>query len=122
MGRLRNISENNTWDTGAPVSTNADFESVDYTQLDLPRKSDGSLPDITFLHLVSGSDLIDKGVDVGLPFSGNAPDLGPFEFYASGPDNPVCKSAIIENANSSVLEMNYDLTLDSLKIPPLFCF
>jgi hypothetical protein len=29
---------------------------------------------------VAGSDLIDKGVDVGLPYTGSAPDLGAFEF------------------------------------------
>ncbi len=49
------------------------------SQLIRPRKPDFSLPDITFGHLVQGSDLIDKGVNVGLPYSGSAPDLGPFE-------------------------------------------
>jgi len=44
-----------------------------------PRKVDGSLPDITFGHLKAGSDLIDKGINVGLPYSGSAPDLGAFE-------------------------------------------
>jgi hypothetical protein len=38
------------------------------------------LPDVTFFHLKAGSDLIDKGVDVGLPFNGSAPDLGVFEY------------------------------------------
>jgi hypothetical protein len=37
------------------------------------------LPDVDFLHLASGSDLIDGGVDVGLDFDGSAPDLGAFE-------------------------------------------
>ncbi len=45
----------------------------------LPRKADGSLPDITFMHLVAGSDLVNAGLDVGLPFIGPAPDLGAFE-------------------------------------------
>jgi hypothetical protein len=31
------------------------------------------------MKLQSDSDLIDKGVDVGLPFNGSAPDLGAFE-------------------------------------------
>ena len=39
------------------------------------RKSDGSLPDIAFMHLVSGSDLIDAGTNVGSPYNGTAPDL-----------------------------------------------
>jgi len=33
-----------------------------------------------FLRLAPGSGAIDAGVDVGLPFSGDAPDLGAFEF------------------------------------------
>ena len=72
-----NIS-NNSWMNGLNASP-ADFESIDLAQLAAPRKADGSLPDITFLHLVNGSDLIDAGVDVGLTFKGNAPDLGAFE-------------------------------------------
>jgi hypothetical protein len=35
---------------------------------------------IRLLHLAHGSTLIDKGVDVGFPFHGPAPDLGAFEF------------------------------------------
>jgi hypothetical protein len=46
---------------------------------DAPRLPDGSLPPLPHFHLVAGSDLIDKGVDVGLPYTGAAPDLGAFE-------------------------------------------
>lgn len=70
---------NNSWQDGLTVDVN-DFKSIDYSQLLNARKADGSLPDVTFFHLNAGSDLIDKGVDVGLPFNGSAPDLGPFEF------------------------------------------
>ncbi|MBN1309005.1 MAG: hypothetical protein JXA18_13865, partial [Chitinispirillaceae bacterium] len=45
-----------------------------------PRKADGSLPDVKFMHLSANSKLIDKGKDVGLPFTGSAPDLGAFEY------------------------------------------
>lgn len=69
---------NNSWQDGITV-TEADFQSLDVDQLMAPRKADGSLPDINFMHLVTGSDLIDAGVDVGLDFSGAAPDLGAFE-------------------------------------------
>jgi hypothetical protein len=31
------------------------------------------------MHLKPKSSLIDKGVDVGLPYNGKAPDLGCFE-------------------------------------------
>jgi len=37
------------------------------------------LPDITYLNLAPGSDLIDAGKDIGLPFNGRAPDIGAFE-------------------------------------------
>ena len=68
----------NSWTLPVTVSA-ADFVSADVNQLTLPRKADGSLPDITFMHLVSGSDLIDAGTDVGFAFNGSAPDLGAFE-------------------------------------------
>jgi hypothetical protein len=73
-------SEFNTWDSGLGVTANAmDFVSTETTGWDAPRKPDGSLPDVTSMHLVAGSDLIDKGTDVMLPFAGSAPDLGAFE-------------------------------------------
>ncbi|RXK61788.1 DUF1565 domain-containing protein [Lacibacter luteus] len=56
-----------------------DFISLDTSLLTAPRKPDGSLPDIDFMRLKPGSVLIDKGVNVGLPFKGKAPDLGCFE-------------------------------------------
>ena len=74
------ISDHNTWDSSTGVTvTAADFVSVDGTQLATARNSDGSLPTINFLHLASGSDLINKGVDVGLTYLGTYPDLGAFE-------------------------------------------
>jgi hypothetical protein len=84
LGTLGSVSAsniditNNSWQNGISV-TSDDFESIDYNQLLNSRKSDGSLPDVNFFHLKSDSDLIDKGIDVGLSFNGNAPDLGPFE-------------------------------------------
>lgn len=73
-------SEYNSWDAGTGVTVSAaDFVSLDYTQLSASRKADGSLPAITFGRLATGSDLIDAGVDVGLPYGGTAPDLGYFE-------------------------------------------
>ena len=72
----------NSWQNGLVVS-DADFVSLVASQLSAPRKSDGSLPDITFLHLASGSDMIDAGTNVGLPYNGTAPDLGCFETGAA---------------------------------------
>jgi hypothetical protein len=69
----------NGWQAGL-ITNNNDFVSVDIELLAAPRNPDGSLPNINFLKLVSGSDLIDAGVDVGLPFIGGAPDVNVFEF------------------------------------------
>jgi hypothetical protein len=71
----RQISTSNSWSGGVTVMAD-DFVSLDTAQLYGPRKADGSLPDITFGKLVKGSDLIDAGTDVGLPYNGTAPDLG----------------------------------------------
>jgi hypothetical protein len=78
-GDAGDTEDHNSWNGGVTVTV-ADFRSIDASQLARSRKIDGSLPDITFLHLASGSDLIDKGIDVGLPYFGKAPDLGAFEF------------------------------------------
>jgi hypothetical protein len=68
----------NSWTLSLSVSA-ADFLSVMESEALAPRQADGSLPELNFLRLAKGSDLIDKGDDVGLPFAGTAPDLGPFE-------------------------------------------
>jgi hypothetical protein len=66
------------------VVTAGDFRSTDPVGADGPRKADGSLPHMEYMHLAPGSDLIDGGVDAGLPFMGAAPDLGCFETGLSG--------------------------------------
>jgi len=71
---LSNGNSNSTYN----VADN-DFSSLVYSSMASSRQSDGSLPNISFLHLVQGSDLIDTGTNVGLPYYGDAPDLGAFE-------------------------------------------
>jgi hypothetical protein len=73
------VQQTNSWTIPLTVSE-ADFVSLDTTGIRDPRKADGSLPDIKFLHLAAGSKLINAGTNIGLPFSGSAPDLGAFEF------------------------------------------
>jgi len=75
---------NNSWTLSSVSVSAADFMSTTATGLDGPRQADGSVPNVPFMHLAAGSDLIDKGVDVGLPFVGAAPDLGAFEVGATG--------------------------------------
>lgn len=91
-GDYGDIHDHNTWDSRVTV-TSDDFVSVNTSVLDDPRQADGSLPDITLLHLVDKSDLVDSGIDVGLTYSGLAPDMGAFEFQ---PDSyiPVAKPEI----------------------------
>lgn len=68
----------NSWNGGVTATT-GDFLSIDSTGADGARQSDGSLPELDFLRLAPGSDLIDAGTDVGLPFNGAAPDMGAYE-------------------------------------------
>jgi uncharacterized repeat protein (TIGR02059 family) len=100
----------NSWNGGVSV-TNADFVSVDSTGLAGPRQPDGSLPDLNFLKLATGTDLIDAGKNVGLPYIGSAPDLGAYEKASESVVIPVYVSSSIANATPSVLEMTHDQTL-----------
>jgi hypothetical protein len=103
-------SANNSWDAKPSLTVaNADFQSVAFAGpatcpeafkaggtvcvppsdttsfggLASARQPDGSLPVLPLFHLAAGSQLIDRGVDVGAPFVGKAPDLGAFEFGAA---------------------------------------
>ncbi|MEI7502546.1 MAG: hypothetical protein WCJ61_04625 [Paludibacter sp.] len=70
---------NNTWNTGFSC-TSSDFVSLDYSQMLNPRQSDGSMPEVSLLHLKSTSSMINKGTNVGYAFNGLAPDLGAYEY------------------------------------------
>jgi len=70
---------NNSWTLGITVTAN-DYISMSETDAVAPRQADGSLPNNGFGRLRSTSSLIDKGVDVGTPYCGTAPDLGAYEF------------------------------------------
>jgi pectate disaccharide-lyase len=72
------IQVNNSWNLSVTVSS-ADYADITEAAAGAARQADGSLP-TGFARLVSGSDLIDKGVDVGQPYNGTAPDLGPYEY------------------------------------------
>jgi MYXO-CTERM domain-containing protein len=89
-------SQFNTWDLNI-TPKDSDFLSVTDPSLTTtgqpletispamgPRQADGSLPNVDFLKLAAGSQMIDKGTDVGLPFVGAAPDLGAYEYGATG--------------------------------------
>src|SRR4051812_44686091 len=77
------INDHDSWNAGL-AATSADFLSLDDLIASGARNPDGSLPSSDFLHLAPGSKLVNAGVDVGLPFSGAAPDLGAFEVPEPG--------------------------------------
>jgi hypothetical protein len=96
------IQQTNSWISPFNV-TSADFVSIDTAGVRGPRKSDGSLSDVFFMHLASGSQLIDAGTNVGLAFLGSGPDLGAFEF---DPSTSVANSSLSSPQTYLVLE-NY---------------
>jgi uncharacterized repeat protein (TIGR02059 family) len=113
---------NNSFDLSVNLN-DQDFVSVNSAGMDGPRKADGSLPDVNFLKLAKGSDLIDAGTDVGLPYDGKAPDLGAFEFLSGSPTPlPIYISSVVEDDSPSLLEMTYDLYLNSSIVPATSSF
>jgi uncharacterized repeat protein (TIGR02059 family) len=116
------VHDHNSFDLSVTV-TDADFVSLNSAGIDGPRQADGSLPVLNFLKLAKGSDLIDAGVDVGQAYDGKAPDLGAFEFQSGAiAASPVYTSSVVENITPSLLEMTYDLNLNSSIIPAASAF
>ncbi|MDD5766389.1 MAG: T9SS type A sorting domain-containing protein, partial [Candidatus Marinimicrobia bacterium] len=72
------VSTNNSWN-GFIVSAN-DFLSLDSAFAKQARNSNGCLPETDFLRLKETSSLVNAGIDLGLQFYGNAPDIGAFEW------------------------------------------
>ena len=70
---------NNSWSAGLSCLS-TDFLSLEVEQMLNPRQSNGALPEITLLHQTASSSMIDKGITLGLSFSGTSPDLGAFEY------------------------------------------
>ncbi|GAA5167716.1 right-handed parallel beta-helix repeat-containing protein [Viridibacterium curvum] len=68
---------NNSWNS--LTATSSDFASLDLSLATAARNADGSLPQTNLFRLSSSSKMIDKGISVGLPYLGSAPDLGAFE-------------------------------------------
>jgi hypothetical protein len=81
--------DNATYPTSVTSATSADFLSIDTSGVRGPRKPDGSLPDVNFMHLASGSHFIDAGTNVGIPYNGTAPDLGAFESNYSSSNSSI---------------------------------
>jgi len=100
---------------GVTVDVN-DFLSTDESLLIAARQADGSLPDVNFLKLKSGSDLIDKGMNLGFSYYGTAPDLGAFESqYTTGiSDLNVSTASFYPNPVKEIL--NFTQTVNRVEI------
>ncbi|MGE5419861.1 MAG: right-handed parallel beta-helix repeat-containing protein [Chloroflexota bacterium] len=121
------VKDHNSYDSGLPSSgpavSAADFMSLDTTGISKARKSNGDLPDLNFMKLASGSDLIDAGTNVGTKYDGSAPDLGPFEtaFSAPAPAAPAIilayQNSTVKNTNPAEIEVAYNLAIASGSLP-----
>jgi hypothetical protein len=114
------INTNNSWNNSITVS-DADFVSLNSSGVKGPRSSDGSLPALTYLHLASGSAMVNAGTSIsGIQYSGSAPDLGAYEVTGTTTTPPpavtlpVFSSASVENITPALLQMNYDLALANI--------
>jgi pectate lyase len=101
------------------VQTN-DFMSLDESLLTAPRQADGSLPYIAFAQLVGTSDLIDAGTNVGFAYTGNAPDLGAFEYGTKLPTLTLSLSGgnlVFTHGSGPAGGTNYLLGTTNLALP-----
>jgi hypothetical protein len=93
--------EKNSWMSPFSVTT-ADFKSLDTTGAGGKRKSNGNLPDVNFVRLAAGSDLIDGGSLLGNPYIGSAPDLGAFEY---NPNSTISVNPLKSISNPSIFRL-----------------
>jgi parallel beta-helix repeat protein len=110
----------NSWDhSPAVIVTDADFISIDSTGLTGPRQADGSLPNSDFLRLAPGSDLIDAGADIGLPYSGSAPDLGCYEYSTTFSNSIPVTSITVSGTGgaTAITTANGTLQLGAMVLP-----
>jgi hypothetical protein len=74
------VHTNNSWDITGLTIVATDFLSLDSAGLAGARTAGGYLPTINFLRLSDGSQAINRGTNVGIAYTGSAPDLGAFEW------------------------------------------
>ena len=115
-------SKYNTWDLSITPSS-GDFISLTDPSMTVtgqnlnlipgmlgPRQADGSLPVLEFLKLAPGSKMIDKGIidksiNVELPYTAAAPDLGAYEFGLITEIHNVLSNRLNQNAVMAASQM-----------------
>jgi hypothetical protein len=94
----------NSWQLGITL-TDADFLSVDPTGTKGARQANGDLPVLNFLKPSATSQLIDRGTNIGLTYSGTAPDLGAYE---SGGTSAIAVTAVTVTGMGGAIIINVD--------------
>ncbi len=105
-----------------PVTVGSnDFMTLDESLLTAPRQADGSLPYIAFAQLVSTSDLVDTGTNVGFAYVGTAPDLGAFEYGLHSPPtlalSQLGTNLVLKGSNGPARGTSYLFATSDLALP-----
>lgn len=108
------ITDHNSWNIASINVSDQDFISLDTTLILSARDGEGNLPTVAFMRLQADSKLIDAGVDVGLAYTGNAPDLGCYEY---GIDNIIMPATLnlISGSMNQAVRLGATLTSITLK-------
>jgi hypothetical protein len=78
--RAGSVLLSNSWQiVVSPAFGTNDFLSTDTKWAEAPRRDDGGLPEVPFLRPIPSGRIEDKGVNVGDPYFGAAPDLGAYD-------------------------------------------
>lgn len=128
-----NFAGETTWNsddlTGVTINA-SDFISLDTLELIRPRQietyTDGSekwvLPEINFMKLVETSDLIETGIDVGLSYYGNRPDMGAVESTKTLQSIKEFYTATVGGAGTGVIHpMTQNITVTSSNADYICC-
>lgn len=106
-------TDHNSWNTNGISVSNNDFLSLDTTLILSARDTDGNLTETAFMHLKEGSKLIDAGIDVGLEYNGEAPDLGCYEY---GGGEPVLPATLTPTSGNLTQTLHLGETMQTITL------
>lgn len=112
--------EYNTWDIPLTVA-DANFISVDTAGITGARDADGHLPNLDFLNISDGSQLIGAGIGVGLVYDADSmlvnqddPDLGLYAYSPEPPPPPPLPPQVTTNEITSYSPYKATVTAEIL--------